>query len=131
MDNNRKYVEEDVLGVPADNEADAKFKAREQLEFLKKTCIRILDANRVEGRSTYNVNVEYVDAEDYQNIEGKIKDTIYVPSSTETDAIHKAIEALEFQKKKYINVSKATKRENKDNYAVEVEYVEEGTKNLK
>lgn len=130
MDKNRKYVETDVLGVPADNEVDAKYKAREQLEFLKKTCIKILDANRVEGRNTYNVNVEYVEKDDYQNIEGRVKDTIYVPSSTEVEAIHKVRETLEFQKKQYINILKATKRDNKENYAVEVEYVDEEQRKL-
>ncbi len=128
MDINRKYVEEDTLGIPAESALEARNKAIEHLEFLKKTCIKILDANKIQGRNIYDVDVEYVEENDYPNIKGKVKDILYVPSSSERDAKNKARETLEFRNKQYINILNATKRENKQNYAVEVEYVEKKPK---
>ena len=131
MEKNEFYIQEDVLGIPASSEEDARAKAIEQLEYIDKTCIEITDIEEVKGKSRYNVSVKYVDKDDYENIKGRKGDTIKLPASTKIEAIRKVREALEFQSKRFVDIKSVEQVENKQKYEVEVEYVEEEPSKLK
>ena len=131
MEKNEFYIQEDVLGIPASSEEDARAKAIEQLEYIDKTCIEITDIEEVKGKNRYNVSVKYVDKDDYEKIKGRKEDTIKLPASTKIEAIRKVREALEFQSKRFVDIKSAKQVENKQKYEVEVEYVEEEPSKLK
>lgn len=132
MEKENVYIEKDVLGVPASSEDDAKFKAKEQLEFLKKKCIKINEARKTNGYSSYEVDVEYMDPEDYNEICNKVRDTIIVPTNDEEYAKKTVIELLESKEKEDIKILNIIKSTEKESCSVEVEYSElEDVKGLK
>ena len=132
MEKENLYIEKDVLGIPASSEEDAKFKAKEQLEFLKKKCIKINEARKTSGYSSYEVDVEYMDPEDYNEICNKVKDTIVVPTKDEEYAKKIVLELLESNEKEDIKILNIIKSTEKESCSVEVEYSElEDVKGLK